>query len=130
MTDPTVPTAVGQIALLVRDVDASIAFYRDTLGLEHVGTWADLVFFRAGATRLYCTRVDETAWKPMSTVYFTVADLDGAVARLEAAGVTVTAPPAPIHTHEDGTEEWMAFLADPAGNTLALMTTRQKSQDA
>jgi catechol 2,3-dioxygenase-like lactoylglutathione lyase family enzyme len=127
MTDPTVPTAVGQVALLVRDVEASIAFYRDTLGLEHFGTWGDLVFFKAGATRVFCTRVEEAAWTPLSTVYFAVADLVGAVARLEAAGVTVTCPPTPIHTHEDGTEEWMAFLADPAGNTLALMTTRQKS---
>ena len=127
MTDATVPTAVGQVAVLVRDVEASIAFYRDILGLEHFGTWGDLVFFRAGATRLFCTRVDETAWKPLSTVYFTVADLDRAVARLEGAGVAVAAPPAPIHTHSDGTEEWMAFLTDPAGNTLALMTTRQKS---
>lgn len=27
-----------------------------------------------------------------------------------------------IHRHEDGTEEWMAFFTDPAGNTLALMS--------
>ena len=27
-----------------------------------------------------------------------------------------------IHRHDDGTEEWMAFFADPFGNTLALMS--------
>lgn len=127
MTDATVPTAVGQVALLVRDVEATVGFYRDTLRLEHFGTWGDLTFFTAGSTRLYCTRVDEEQWKPLSTVYFAVADLDGAVDRLRQKGVEVTAPPSPIHTHDDGTEEWMAFFADPAGNPLALMTNRQKS---
>lgn len=38
-----------------------------------------------------------------------------------------TAPPTPIHTQSDGTEEWMAFVPDPAGNPLAVMTIRQKS---
>ena len=125
MTDPTTPTAVGQVALLISDVDASIAFYRDTLGLEHFGTWNDLVFFKTGETRLYCTKVEKDRWKPMSVVYFTVADLDGAIERLKQADVAVTNFPAPIHTHDDGTEEWMAFFNDPAGNTLAYMTTRQ-----
>jgi hypothetical protein len=27
-----------------------------------------------------------------------------------------------IHTHDDGTEEWMTFFADGEGNTLALMS--------
>jgi catechol 2,3-dioxygenase-like lactoylglutathione lyase family enzyme len=123
--DPTVPTAVGQVALLVRDIDATVAFYRDTLGLGHFGTFGDLAFFTAGATRVFCSKVDEADWKALSPIYLTVADLDGAVARLEQAGVVFIHPPSRIHTHEDGTEEWMAFLSDPAGNTLGLMTTRQ-----
>ncbi|HUQ60550.1 VOC family protein [Lentzea sp.] len=129
MTDPardpdTVPTAVGQVALLVRDIDATVAFYRDTLALAHFGTWGDLAFFHAGSTRLFCSKVDEANWTPLSTVYLSVADLDGTVARLEQAGVAMTFPPGLVHTHDDGTEEWMAFLTDPAGNTLGLMTTR------
>lgn len=123
-TDSTVPSAVGQVALLVRDIDATVAFYRDTLGLAHFGTWGDLVFFTAGATRVFCTAVGEEHWKPLSTIYFTVADLDGTVAKLHEAGATVTHAPAHIHTHDDGTQEWMAFVTDPAGNSLGLMTTR------
>lgn len=124
MTDPTVPSAVGQVALLVHDLDATVAFYRDTLGLGHFGTWGDLVFFTAGSTRLFCTRVGEEDWKPLSTVYFTVEDLDGAFDKLKRAGAAVTHAPAHIHTHEDGTQEWMAFATDPAGNTIGLMATR------
>ena len=30
--------------------------------------------------------------------------------------------PARIHTHDDGTEEWMTFFEDGEGNTLALMS--------
>ena len=37
--------------------------------------------------------------------------------------MTVTGAPHRIHTHDDGTEEWMTFFEDPDGNTLALMAS-------
>ena len=41
---------------------------------------------------------------------------------LTARGVRFTGAPHLIHTHDDGTEEWMTFFDDGEGNTLALMT--------
>lgn len=51
-----------------------------------------------------------------------VGDVRAAHARLTTAGVTFVEGPHVIHTHEDGTQEWMAFFPDPAGDLLAVMT--------
>ena len=40
---------------------------------------------------------------------------------LRAGGVAFAGASHRIHTHDDGSEEWMAFFEDPEGNTLALM---------
>jgi predicted enzyme related to lactoylglutathione lyase len=56
-----------------------------------------------------------------STLYFRVADIDGAVAALEARGVVFTDRPHMIH--DDGTQQtWMCFTKDPDGNNVALMS--------
>ncbi|MEO6578524.1 MAG: hypothetical protein ABIO99_06465 [Candidatus Limnocylindria bacterium] len=49
-------------------------------------------------------------------------DVHGAHSLLEDAGVGFSGAPHRIHTHDDGTEEGMAFFEDPDGNTLALMS--------
>ena len=63
-------------------------------------------------------------------LYFWVDDIDAARVELSAQGVAFTGEPHMIHKDEDGTfdnpgtEEWMAFFEDPAGNTLAIATRR------
>jgi hypothetical protein len=37
-------------------------------------------------------------------------------------GVEFTHAPHRIHTHADGTEEWMGFFKDPEGRPLAIMS--------
>ena len=49
-------------------------------------------------------------------------DLKRTDTSLRERGVTFQADPHLIHRHQDGTEEWMAFFADPDGNTMALMS--------
>ncbi len=115
-------TAVGQIALLVTDVEEAERFYRDVLELRHLYTFDDLTFFDCGGTRLFLRAVRPDDWAAGSIVYFQVADLHAAHDRLAAAAVGFQGAPHMIHRHEDGTEEWMAFFTDPAGNVLALMS--------
>ncbi|MEM7018590.1 MAG: VOC family protein, partial [Pseudomonadota bacterium] len=43
-------TGVNHITLAVRDVDASYAFYVDTLGLTPVAKWPTGAYFTAGET--------------------------------------------------------------------------------
>ena len=45
-------------------------------------------------------------------------------ATLTARGVKFTHAPHKIHTHPDGTEEWMAFFEDPDARPLALMSEK------
>ena len=112
---------IGQVSLLIRDVERATRFYGDTLGLAHLYTFGDLVFFDAGGTRLYLHRKDEADWRPSSILYFEVADIDSMQAALASAGVRFTGDAQRIHRHEDGTEEWMTFFEDGEGNTIALM---------
>lgn len=113
---------LGQVSLLVTDVTRAEAFYRDTLQLPHLFTFGDLAFFQAGETRLFLRAVPADAWRPGSILYLTVDDIGAAHAAFAAAGVTFAGAPHRIHTHDDGTEEWMAFFDDSEGNTLALMS--------
>ena len=112
---------IGQISLSIRDVARAERFYGEILGLPHLFTYGDLVFFDAGGTRLYLHRKDEAGWQPGSVVYFTVSDIHAAQGDLEARGARFSAGPHRIHTHDDGREEWMTFFDDGQGNTLALM---------
>ena len=112
---------IGQISLSIRDVGRAEQFYGSTLGLPHVFTFGDLAFFDAGGTRLYLHRKDADEWRPSSVIYFEVDDIAACQEALTAAGVQFTGAPHRIHTHDDGSEEWMTFFEDGEGNTLALM---------
>jgi catechol 2,3-dioxygenase-like lactoylglutathione lyase family enzyme len=112
---------VGQVSLLIRDAGAATAFYRDVLGLKHLYSFGDLVFFDCAGTRLYLHRVPEERWAAGSIVYFTVADIRSSSRSLTGRGVTFHGEPQLVHRHDDGVEEWMAFFEDGEGNTLALM---------
>ncbi len=123
MTDSLTLGRLGQVSLFVRDIARAEHFYGSALGLPHLFTFGDLAFFDAGGTRLYLHRKDAEEWKPSSVLYFTVDDIHAAQDRLAAAGAHFTGAPHRIHTHDDGTEEWMTFFDDGEGNTLALMTS-------
>ncbi len=113
---------IGQVSLSIRDVERATRFYGGTLGLPHVFTFGDLAFFDAAGTRLYLHRKDPEEWMPSSVLYFEVDDIQARQEALTAAGVHFTGAPHLIHTHDDGTEEWMTFFEDGEGNTLALMS--------
>ena len=116
-----------QVALKATDLDASVAFYRDTLGLPLIARFdpPGLAFFAMAGTRLMLSANSTEA-----TLYFSVADLAAAVVALEAKGVAFAQKPVMIHRDEAGNfgkpggEEWMAFLRDPSGNLLALAARR------
>jgi DNA-binding CsgD family transcriptional regulator/catechol 2,3-dioxygenase-like lactoylglutathione lyase family enzyme len=130
-TDPTMPSptatkrlgAIGQVSLNIRDVARAERFYGEILGLPHVFTFGDLVFFDGGGVRLYLHRKDEGDWRPGSILYFLVDDIHARQAGLAGRGVHFTGAPHVIYADEvTGTEEWMTFFEDGEGNTLALMS--------
>ena len=112
-----------QVAQKADDLDASVAFYTDVLGLELIARFdpPGLAFLRLGDTRLLLERTSSSC-----TLYLRVADIHDAHRQLEERGVVFEEEPHLIHRDDAGTfgpageEEWMAFFRDPAGNLLAL----------
>lgn len=111
---------IGQISRTVGDIAEAEAWYRDVLGLEHLYTFGKLAFFDCGGTRLYLSQ-EGPLQAGESVLYFQVDDIQAARDRLVERGVEFTHAPHRIHTHADGTEEWMGFFKDPDGRPLAIM---------
>jgi len=113
---------IGQISRPVSDVARAVAWYRDTLGLTHLYTFGDLAFFDCGGVRLFLSADEGADGEQPSILYFRVPDIHAAYTELASRGVDFRGAPHLIHKHEDGVEEWMAFLNDPDGHPLALMS--------
>lgn len=120
-------TRFHQVAGRLVDLEASVHFYRETLGARHIESFdpPGLAFFDMDGVRLLLEKGASPA-----TLYLWVDDIDAAFEDLLASGVTFDGPPHAIHKDEDGLfgtageTEWMAFFKDPGGNTLALATRR------
>ena len=121
-----------QVAARSAGVEVMTDFYRDKLGARLLAAFdpPGLVFFDMGGVRLL---FEENA-NP-ATLYFAVDDIHQARAQLIANGVGFDTD---IHMiHEDmvgdfdnaGSEEWMTFFQDPAGNTCALACRTWNSLD-
>lgn len=117
--------AVRQVALSAgRDLDATLAFWREVLGMSLHARFdpPGIAFILAGDVRLLFT--DGLS---AGTVYLDISDLEEFHASAKAAGIPFTAPPALVHRDTEGLfgqageSEWMAFLKDPAGNTIGLV---------
>ncbi len=114
--------------MLATDLDRSIAFYRDVLGLPYMDRYdpPGLAFFNLGGG----TRLILSATSSKATLYFRVDDIDSAVSALAARGVFFLHKPSMIHRDDQGrlgkkgVEEWMAFFKDPSDNVLALVAQR------
>ena len=116
-------TEIAQIAVNVHDLERATGFYRDVLGLPLVLQAPGLAFFRCGSVRLMLSRADRPEYDhPASILYYRVADIDEAHARL-AARVEFESPPRRVHRDERH-ELWLAAFRDSEGNPLALLCER------
>ena len=115
-------TAVGQVAINVREVDRAVAFYRDVLGLAFLFQIPSAAFFDCGGLRLMLGTAEAPEFDhPASILYYRVPDLHAAYASLRAAGVATEDAPHRVARMPDH-ELWMFFLRDPEGNLLGLMS--------
>lgn len=118
---------IDHVALTVRDVPRSVAWYRDVLGLErrYEEVWGDFpAVLGAGTTTvaLFPARVPEPGPPPghevlaVRHVAFRVdqATFEGARAHLEALGI---AP-----TFQDHTAAHSLYFTDPDGHQLEITT--------
>jgi catechol 2,3-dioxygenase-like lactoylglutathione lyase family enzyme len=119
---------LGQIALTVRDMERSVAFYRDALGLRFLFAPAPtLAFLMIGDVRLMLSAPEGDFVPGGSTVlYLRVADIDAEHEALVGRGVAFIDAPHLIARMPEH-ELWMCFFRDPDGHTLALMSERRPS---
>ena len=118
--------ALGQVALTVGDVERSVAFYRDAVGLRFLFAPAPtLAFFDVGGTRLMLSAAEGEFAPGSSTVlYLKVTDIDASYAEIQARGVAFVDAPHLVARMPDH-ELWMCFFRDPDAHTLALMCERR-----
>ena len=80
-----------------------------------------MAFFDADGVRLYLSEPESADFRGEATLYFTVADIEAAVAALEARGVAFTSGRSVVH-RDPSYELWMCFTKDPDGNNIGLMS--------
>jgi catechol 2,3-dioxygenase-like lactoylglutathione lyase family enzyme len=115
---------LAHICFRVSDLEASLAFYRDHLGLKpafdfkdergrcvgvylHVGGRSFLELFAADA-------VEEAPHQSYQHFCLEVEDIEGTAKGLRSRGIEVTA----VTMGADGS--WQAWLSDPDGNRIEL----------
>jgi methylmalonyl-CoA/ethylmalonyl-CoA epimerase len=124
--DPAIQS-LHQVAQRTTDLDRSIAFYRDVLGLRFIAGFdpPGLAFFDLGTTRLLLE-----ADAPSAILYLGVPDIGAAHECLDARGVVFDGAPHLLHRDDAGQfgnageEEWIAFFRDPDDNVVALIERR------
>ena len=118
--------AVGQIGLTVDNLEKSVAFYRDVLGLKHLfDAPPGMSFFACGNLRLMLSRPEQPGAERFNAViYFSVGDIHATRDLLVGRGVTFEAEPRLLAKMPDH-ELWMAFFRDPSNNLLALMCEKR-----
>ena len=120
-------TNIGQISIIVKDVERATAFYRDVLGLPLLFTVPGMAFFDCGGVRLMLGTPSSAEYDhPSSILYFRVPDINAGHRRLVEHGVDIVAPPrliAPMPTHD----LWMTAFRDGEGNIHQLMSEVPRS---
>jgi predicted enzyme related to lactoylglutathione lyase len=116
---------IGQIAVVAKDFERAVSFYRDTLQMKLLFTAPPvspkLAFFDCDGVRLLVDLPEDKEFANHSSViYFTVDDIQHMHETLASRGVTFRQGPHLIARLADR-EVWMAFFYDSEGNTMALM---------
>jgi methylmalonyl-CoA/ethylmalonyl-CoA epimerase len=117
---------IGQIAVPVRDLERSVQFYRDILGMRFLFQVPKMAFFDCGGVRLMLSIPEAEEFDhPASIIYYRVDDIGGTFEALQGRGVRFEAEPHRVTDLGDH-ELWMAFFRDVNENLLALMSELPK----
>ena len=116
---------IGQIGILVQDLDSAVAFYRDKLGVKHLFTAPGMAFFELEGMRLMLGQASLSEQKPPTStfLYYLVDDIQQAFHTLVERGVTPVEEPELAH-RAGGRELWLAQLKDLDSNPVVLMCER------
>lgn len=118
-------TGILQVHVSCTDLERSVVFYRDVLGLTHLFTVSGqpMAFFDAGGVRIYLAIPENERFRSRPVIYYGVADLDDAYETTVERGAVPIAGPQLVHA-AGSTELWMAFIEDPDGTPIGLTQER------
>lgn len=124
--DTSIPSPVHfdrirQIAIGVRDPARAKEFYQNILGMKLLFEAGGMAFFQCGEVRLMLGPTDAPAAGGNVLLYFLVPDIVQAHAELSKHQVEFIQPPQLVAKMPDH-DLWIAFLKDPDGNTLGMMS--------
>jgi catechol 2,3-dioxygenase-like lactoylglutathione lyase family enzyme len=106
------------VMLGVRDVQRSVAFYRDKLGIKITQQFEGFAFLDTGTVSLILSEglaKNSPNVAGATEVIFTVADVRGGTDALKAQGVEFAHEP-----HQVNGPMWAANFLDPDGHLLTL----------
>jgi predicted enzyme related to lactoylglutathione lyase len=111
-------TRIGNVLYPADDVEATVAFYRDALGLTvKFQDGSRFAALDGGGTTFAIAGPEEQLLREPA-VSFKVDDVAAKVTELTAAGAVLVREP------EEGPHEIRAVLTDPAGNAFVLYASR------
>lgn len=117
---------IGQISIVVKDVERATAFYRDVLGMKFLFAYPGLAFFDCDGTRLMLSRPEKKEYDhPSSILYFRVPDIQAAYQSLRERNVDFEDEPHIVARMPDY-DLWMTFFRDLDANIFALMSEAKK----
>ncbi|HKV26064.1 MAG TPA: VOC family protein [Candidatus Acidoferrum sp.] len=113
---------IGQISIIVKNVERATTFYRDVLGLRFLFGVPGMAFFDCGGVRLMLGTASSPEYDhPSSILYFRVADIEAGHRRLVEKGAAIISPPRLITPMPDH-DLWMTAFRDSEGNVHQLMS--------
>lgn len=112
---------IGQIALTVTDLSESRRFYAETLGMKFLFDAGTMAFFECGGIRLMIGLAEKPGALGGTILYFRVADIRSVCYALGSQGVELVEDAHLVAKMGDH-DLWMAFVKDPSGNVLGLMS--------
>lgn len=126
MNHTTQLSAIGQIAITVRDVAAAKRFYADVLGLRPLfDAGPNLSFLAAADVRLMLTTPQgHGEVSKNSVLYFRTPKIEADFAEIVRRGAPAESAPHPVAKLPDH-ELWLGFVRDPDGNLVGLMEERR-----
>jgi len=114
--------SIGQIAIAISDLEQSLIFYRDKLGLPVLfEVPPNMAFLSCGDIRLMLTKLQgEPKDHKTSVIYYKVSDLNVAVEQIKLCGIQFIQEPQMTAKMPDH-ELWQGFIRDPDDNLIGIM---------
>ena len=112
---------IGQIILRVADLDRSVTFWTENVGLVLATSAGSFAFLDGNGVQLTLHQVDEPPPdESLTEIVLEVDDVKGSFAELSGRGVPFELDLRPV-TSDGGRELWAAHFQDPDGHLASVV---------